>query len=910
MSKTDQQRAACLAAALLYARKGIEVFPGVPGEKKSYKSKQHSEGRAWGKTNKEGEIRADWRRWPDADVCIVTGKASGIWVLDVDTAESHGGRDGIAALAALENAQRPLPITKTVRTPSGGIHYYFRWPAEGEVRNSSNELGEGIDVRGEGGMVVAPPSIKGDKAYVWEDNARISDAPDWLLRLVVSNERDAGAGSNAPTSDKLARIEKVRAALDNISNDDFDGEKDWDTWNIIGMSVWVATSQSPEGYEAFRAWSAKSKKYNEQDCYKAWYKRFPGTPPESLGFGKLWHYATEENPQWLAVWREENPEFDAEDQEAAEAAAEAAAMAEYENEDDDEDDEDDDEGEDEGGGNAGGGAAGDGEPEEDDNTVKIVDAELGKTVKRTMKLLVKKKVHLYKQGHILVYPVSRVVKAARNCETIVTHLREADPAYMVSCLHEHLKFLKYDGRKRRWKPVMPPTKLIALLLADPNKWPFHEIEGVISTPTLRPDGSLLINPGYDHATRMLLCNPPLMPPMSDKPTKGDALAALALLGDLLSEFPLIDDISKAVALSGMLTPVVRPLFAQAPMHINRAPAPGSGKSYLNDIISGIAIGQKMPVISAGTNPEELDKGLGALVLANQSLISIDNVNGEVGSNLLCVLVERPTVRVRILGKSDTNEISTSGFTVFCNGNNVVMINDMARRSIQLVLDSRLERPELRTFTKDPFEMVMADRGKYVAACLTIVRAYLAAGSPSKARPYASFEGWSDTVRSALMWAGCADPVASAEAIRAEDPQLMEHITVVENIHEIMGDEKTFTLAELIEVAEEPGESGGYNEFQYKWPELNAALAAVAKYRSNQPFDLRRLGIWMRAKKDKVVGQFVLRNKSDPKGGSKWWVDRLDTGGRPLPPIPGLRAGTKDDKVVRADFSGDAPNRRR
>jgi hypothetical protein len=85
----------------------------------------------------------------------------------------------------------------------------------------------------------------------------------------------------------------------------------------------------------------------------------------------------------------------------------------------------------------------------------------------------------------------------------------------------------------------------------------------------------------------------------------------------------------------------------------------------------------------------------------------------------------------------------------------------------------MERPELRQFKFDPVEMVLADRGKYIAAILTICRAYVAAGSPDKAPRLASFEGWSDTLRSALIWLGKADPVKSMESAKAEDPESTE-----------------------------------------------------------------------------------------------------------------------------------------
>jgi hypothetical protein len=89
-------------AALEYAARNWEVFPAPPGQKKSHKSQEHS-GAKWGKTIDPEEIRADFRKWPNANVAIVTGATSGIFVVEADTVEGHGV-DGLASIKALGRA--------------------------------------------------------------------------------------------------------------------------------------------------------------------------------------------------------------------------------------------------------------------------------------------------------------------------------------------------------------------------------------------------------------------------------------------------------------------------------------------------------------------------------------------------------------------------------------------------------------------------------------------------------------------------------------------------------------------------------------------------------------------------------------------------------------------------------------
>jgi hypothetical protein len=178
-------------AAHYAANNGWHVFPVPPGTKKSHKSALHSDGRPWGATIDAAEIRRDFQQWPDANVGIVTGAMSGIFVIETDTADGHGeGTDGAAALARLEAEHGPLPPTLEAESPSGSIHRYYNHPAF-KIKNSASLIGPGIDIRGDGGMVVAPPSIKpGKGAYSWRNQLPIADAPQWLLdRIVAGKEK-------------------------------------------------------------------------------------------------------------------------------------------------------------------------------------------------------------------------------------------------------------------------------------------------------------------------------------------------------------------------------------------------------------------------------------------------------------------------------------------------------------------------------------------------------------------------------------------------------------------------------------------------------------------------------------------------------------------------------------------------
>ncbi len=166
------------SAAFRLAMRRLYIFPLAPGTKIPVKGTHGCRGA----TRDLDVVRAWWQRWPDANVGIATGRASGVWVLDHDVPQ------GDATMARLEREHGPLPVTIMSITPSGGTHYYWRWPADIEIRNSAGRVGPGLDVLAEGGSVVAPPSIRADgRRYAWCcAGATLADAPQWLIDLTRS----------------------------------------------------------------------------------------------------------------------------------------------------------------------------------------------------------------------------------------------------------------------------------------------------------------------------------------------------------------------------------------------------------------------------------------------------------------------------------------------------------------------------------------------------------------------------------------------------------------------------------------------------------------------------------------------------------------------------------------------------
>ena len=300
---------------------------------------------------------------------------------------------------------------------------------------------------------------------------------------------------------------------------------------------------------------------------------------------------------------------------------------------------------------------------------------------------------------------------------------------------------------------------------------------------------------------------------------------------------------------------------------------GVARAFSSTSAAAIAIGQPCPVLAAGRNEEETEKRLGAVLMTGQPLISLDNVNGTLGGDFLCQLIERPVVEVRILGKSQVMKLESRS-TIFATGNNISVVGDMGRRIIMCLLDAGIERPELREFAGNPVDRVLAERGKYIAACLTIVRAYIAAGRPDKAPSIASFAGWSDTVRSSLMWLGEPDPMVTMELARDEDPVLQNMVAVFEGLKDCIGVDVAVSASQMLRIAQ--GGDGTISEeaedkFEIFYTALSNATSTPAGH-----ITPKRLGNWLSAYKGRIVGGLTLHSRLDKHiHTSVWWVTEDD-----------------------------------
>lgn len=259
-----------LSEALKLAAYGLPVFPvhsirsgkctcentdcGSPGK--------HPRSRNGFKdaTTDEEKIINWWNAWPDANIGLATGKVSGVVVLDVDAKNG-----GIENLDLLEDKHGKLPVTLIVQTGGGGLHYYFKYP-EGGLKCSAGKLAVGIDIRGDGGYVVVPPSNhQSGNEYVWQDNEpgekELAECPLWIIDEL--NHQQNGACEKSQPNGEGAEILLKKCLFVQHCEDNAETLSE-SLWHALACNLALA----PGGDELFHELSRPYPNYTYNEAQK------------------------------------------------------------------------------------------------------------------------------------------------------------------------------------------------------------------------------------------------------------------------------------------------------------------------------------------------------------------------------------------------------------------------------------------------------------------------------------------------------------------------------------------------------------------------------------------------------------------------------------------------------------------
>ena len=321
------------------------------------------------------------------------------------------------------------------------------------------------------------------------------------------------------------------------------------------------------------------------------------------------------------------------------------------------------------------------------------------------------------------------------------------------------------------KPKRTPGWLIDAIYDRPGYFNIRRLDGIVTAPTLRADGSILQRPGYDDQSRLLYLPGCQYPTVPQSPTKGEAEAAAAELLDVVRDFPFADDAARAVWLSMVLALVGRSaIVGNVPLFGITANVRGSGKSKLADLAGIVAYGRAMARKTMPWKDEETRKVITTTAISNKPSLLFDNVTAAVGCDSLDAVLTGPTWEDRILGKSESTGELKWRTVLVATGNNMAFAGDFARRVVLCSLNCADENPEDRTgfVHSDVEQFAKDDRARLVVASLTLLRAFFATGKPYDGKRLGSFETWSETICGAVVFAGMPNPLETVSIVREQD----------------------------------------------------------------------------------------------------------------------------------------------
>lgn len=669
-----------------------------------------------------------------------------------------------------------------VETGSGGLHVYMAKPADVPVVGSLDGY-PGVEFKTVGQQVVAPGSVHPNgRPYVlvdpWDLIADLPTAPEAMLEAIARQQSQSSSAEGGEYD-----AEQIAAMLEAFDPEDF---RDQSEWLALMMACHHASGGSAR--QEFIEWSTRDPEFADDawrigNRWDSLHAKRDGATVTHRTLHKLLRDAGREDliPRPTAA-----EDFD----------DDPPAIAEP-------------------------GAA----PFEPPQAVwRIRDGVLTEMADLAEQALADSDERIYLRGTMLVTPVRAVqaglptyassdddmdeAEVTRDARSTVLsrvsqpHLTELLGRVVRWRKHERMtkddqaRWAEKHGAEGREAPAvklvscLPPKQVVETVLGRPSLSRLPRIVAVFNSPFVLPNGRVVQDEGY-HADTMSLVDfgGEKFPAVAESPTRRDAELALATLMSPFEGYTFADDASRGVCVSGVLTAIARPLLASAPLHAVSASTPGAGKTQLAQCWSIAAIGSGAAVLSQSERQEELAKRLESLLIAGDRAAIIDNCSRALGGDTFNMLLTETQISIRVLGGHEEVSVPTNVFLA-ATGNHFQMRGDAVRRAVVCTVLPAGPDPEAVDFGFNPKTRAAARRPEIVAAALTLIRAYYAAGRPLKRGTPAlgSFEQWSRLCREPVVWimgAG-ADPVLTMRDQKAGDPDAMERFELLDAWRDAFG----------------------------------------------------------------------------------------------------------------------------
>lgn len=445
--------------------------------------------------------------------------------------------------------------------------------------------------------------------------------------------------------------------------------------------------------------------------------------------------------------------------------------------------------------------------------------------------------------------------------------RQANTATVKYLAASHCNLQRFDRRVNGPRPADLPDAIAQLIVTRTGHGVFRKLTGVITAPCMTPEGRLIDTPGYDPETGLLLLVNEIaaLPSISRQPNADEIKTAFDQLWFPFKEFPFDDIDSRSAMLSALLTAVIRPCLETAPGFGFDAPTAASGKTKLAQCVAALATGKNEALLPPPSDDEETRKKIATALAATKQVLIFDNVEAQLKSPVLAAFLTAQSWSDRILG-GNTEIIADNRILLLLTGNNLAPVGDIVRRLLMIRIDPRLEASHVwqREFSLEPLGYVIRNRQRMVAAALTLLSGYVAAGMPRMVKGrLASFEGWDDLVRQSVIWLGqlgttnLVDPLKRLNEVAANDPETLRLSTVATTWFAQFGDAPQLLKDAVSDAA------------------LHDVFMEVAQDRRGA-ISVKMLSAYLSRRQGKIVNGYKFERQNGRSKTSLWRVVKLPT----------------------------------
>ncbi len=456
---------------------------------------------------------------------------------------------------------------------------------------------------------------------------------------------------------------------------------------------------------------------------------------------------------------------------------------------------------------------------------------------------------IYKRGRQLV----RVLR-----DEMGAHIDTLSPVSLAEIATHHIAMSIVDRRNGKERAADVPREAAESLIAR-GEWGFPTLRAIAEAPVITPRAELLAHSGYHPESELFVSHNltesdleafdalSLRSRSRSGITADEAFEALDSLISLLDGFEFEDMLDRSVALSALLTCVVRPAIPTAPLTAVVAGSFGAGKTTLARMVGALATGRD-PAVStvADDDPAELRKLLFSLLRSGARLVILDNHNGPLQDPTLAAMLSSPFVSGRVLGVSEDVTLPT-GCQIIATGCGLSIQGDLCRRTVTCRLLPMSDRPYTRSFGFDPVSEILKNRAEYLLAACTVVLYGFECRGPDQV--LGGFGEWSKLVRAPLWDMGEMDVAQAMIRSESVDPARLELSALLRLAEAAFPAGKRFMTADLIRASSED-----------QAPKLldtdaRTELATLLEQVSPERFEAssrKRIGRWLSRQADRML----------------------------------------------------------